>query len=194
MLGSDFAEAARRAGAWLVCRPGCSDCCVGPFPVTRLDVGRLRRGLERLAAEEPARAAAVAARAGRAVAELEAGYPGDAGSGRLAADETVLDRFFERHGGLACPALDPGSGRCDLHAWRPVSCRTYGPPLRFGDEAAPPCDLCFAGAPAETVESCRIEPDRDGLEERILAEMGVRGGEDWETLIAFALAGGRATF
>lgn len=193
-LDADFAEAARRAEAWLVCGPGCSDCCVGPFPITRLDVWRLRQGLARLAADEPGRDAAVVARAHRAVSALEEDYSGDAASGRLVGGEAALDRFFERHAGLACPALDPGTGRCDLHAWRPVSCRTYGPPVRFGDEAAPPCDLCFAGAAAETVEACRIEPDPGGLEESLLAAMGVRGGEHWETLIAFALAGERATF
>ena len=47
-LDRDFAEAARRAGSRLACRPGCSECCIGPFPITRLDVWRLRRGLEEL--------------------------------------------------------------------------------------------------------------------------------------------------
>ena len=99
----------------------------------------------------------------------------------------VGDRFFERHSSLACPALDPESGRCDLYSWRPVSCRTYGPPARFGGEQTPPCRLCFVGVPPEEVEACRMEPDREGLEESILAGMGVSGGDDWETLIAFPL-------
>ena len=55
--------AAQRAGEWLVCRAGCSECCVGPFPITRLDAWRLRTGLSELAAREPARAAAIAERA-----------------------------------------------------------------------------------------------------------------------------------
>jgi Fe-S-cluster containining protein len=194
VLDDDFAEASRLAGERLACAPGCSDCCIGPFPITRLDARRLRAGLERLAAEEPARADAVRGRAERAVALLADDYPGDPASGRLEVAEARLDRFFERHAGLACPALDPASGRCDLYAWRPVSCRTYGPPVRFGDELAPPCDLCFVGADESAVEACRVEPDRDGLEQAILAALGVRGGEDWETLIAYALAGERATF
>src|SRR5690242_261004 len=31
------AEAARRSGPWLACRPGCTQCCIGPFPITQLD-------------------------------------------------------------------------------------------------------------------------------------------------------------
>jgi len=188
-LDREFAESARKAGPLLACGPGCSDCCIGPFPITRLDVWRLQRGMERLGEEAPELAMAVALRARRSAETLANGYPGDPVTGLLNAGEELLDRYFERHGDLACPALDPSSGRCDLHDWRPVSCRTYGPPVRFGpEEVAPPCRLCFQGATAGVVERCRMEPDRQGLEETILAGLGVREGEDWETLIAFALA------
>ena len=188
VLGADFAEARRRAGSWLECRPGCSDCCHGPFPITRLDVRRLRRGLDALSSTEPERAAAIRRRAARCTEVLAEGFPGDSASGSLTQDESRLDPFFERHAALACPALDPESRICDLHRWRPVSCRNYGPPVRFGGKESPPCDLCFRGAPQATVEQCRIEPDRDGAEEAILAHMGVAADETWETLIAFALA------
>jgi len=187
VLERDFAGSARKAGSRLACRPGCSECCIGPFPITRLDGWRLRRGLDELGRGDPARAAGLLARARAAVSLLGDGYPGDPASGRLEAGEAELDRFFERHGSLACPALDSESGRCELYAWRPVSCRTYGPPARFGREEAPPCRLCFDGASREEIEVCRMEPDREGLEEKILAGMGVTGGDDWETLIAFAL-------
>jgi Fe-S-cluster containining protein len=134
-------------------------------------------------------AEAIALRARRATAALSRDYPGNAATGRLNADEQTLDRFFDRHAGLACPALDPSSGHCDLYTWRPVSCRTYGPPIRFGQEDAPPCRLCFHGAAGDVVERCRMVPDREGLEEAILGGLGVRVGEDWETLIAYVLAG-----
>jgi Fe-S-cluster containining protein len=186
-LDGEFAEAARKAGRWLVCRPGCSECCRGPFPITRLDVWRLRRGLEELKRGDPSRATAVISRAAAATTRLAEGYPGDPANGRLEAEEAELDLFFERHGALACPALDPERETCDLYAWRPVSCRTYGPPVRFAGEQAPACRFCFDGASPETVEACRMEPDREGLEEGILAGIGVTGGDDWETVIAFAL-------
>jgi Fe-S-cluster containining protein len=187
VLDRDFRAAAGRAGERLACGPGCSECCIGPFPITRLDAWRLHAGLAGLASADPARAEEVRERARRAVERLAEGYPGDRLTGRLRDGEEALDSFFERHGSLPCPALEPDSGRCELYAGRPVSCRTYGPPAKFGDERVPPCRLCFTGAPAEQVEACRIEPDREGLEERILAGMGVAGGEDWETLVAFAL-------
>jgi Fe-S-cluster containining protein len=136
-LDVDFERARRRAGAWLACRPGCSDCCFGPFPITPLDTWRLRRGLERLRAEDPSRADRVEERARRAALAMTSGYPGDPSTGRLDANEATLDRFFSAHRELACPALDPRTGCCELHAARPVACRTYGPPLLFGDERAP---------------------------------------------------------
>jgi Fe-S-cluster containining protein len=117
-------------------------------------------------------------------------FPGDPDSGRLAESEPDLDRFFSRHAALPCPALDPATGRCDLYGFRPVTCRTFGPPARFGDESAPPCDLCFVEAGPEEVERCRIEPDREGLEDAILARMAREGREEdsgYETIIAFAL-------
>ena len=186
-LQRDFDATAAKAGRWLACCPGCAECCLGPFPITRLDEQRLRVGMARLTEADPPRALAVRKRARQALAVLADGFPGDPLTGRLSEHEGRLDRFLERHGNLACPALDPQSQRCDLYAWRPVSCRTYGPPARFGDERTPPCRLCFVGATAESIEACRMVPDREGLEQRILAGMGVLGGEDWETLIPFAL-------
>ena len=45
IVDTALAEAARKSGAWLVCRPGCTECCMGPFPITQLDARRLREGL-----------------------------------------------------------------------------------------------------------------------------------------------------
>ena len=36
----------------------------------------------------------------------------------------------------------------------------------------------FDGAPAAEIERCRMQPDRDGLEEKILSAIGVRAGEE----------------
>jgi Fe-S-cluster containining protein len=105
----------------------------------------------------------------------------------LADDEEAADPYFTRHGSLPCPALDPATGHCDIYAWRPLTCRTFGPPVRIGESALPPCRLCFQGAPAETVEACRVEPDPHGLEDQLLAPLG-----EEETLIAIVLVGGLA--
>ncbi|HET9209998.1 MAG TPA: YkgJ family cysteine cluster protein [Thermoanaerobaculia bacterium] len=178
-----MAEAARRAGSWLACRPGCAECCHGPFSINRLDARRLREGMVALMQTDPERAWAVVSRAREQLPILREDFPGDPETGVLADGGAAADPYFTRHGSLPCPALDPATGRCDLYAWRPLTCRTFGPPVRIGESALPPCRLCFQGAPAEMVEACRVEPDPHGLEDRLLAPLG-----EEETLIAFALA------
>jgi Fe-S-cluster containining protein len=187
VLDRDFREAAARAGPHLACAAGCHACCIGPFPITRLDLLRLRRGLAEIERRDPARAGRVRRRAAEARARLTESFPGDASTGRLSASESEVEAFLDRHGAMPCPALDPGTGCCDLYEWRPVTCRTYGPPARFGAESVPPCRLCFVGAAPGEVERCRMEPDREGLEQAILAGIGAAAGEDWETLVAHAL-------
>ena len=78
-----LAEAVRRSGPWLACHPGCSECCLGPFPITQLDAHRLRLGLAELEARDPGRAASVRERARQAAGEMGDDDP--------------------------CPALDPAS-------------------------------------------------------------------------------------
>jgi Fe-S-cluster containining protein len=180
--------AARDAGPHLACRLGCTECCFGPFPINRLDARRLRRGLALLEAREPERAAAVRRRAAAAVAASRADFPGDPATGRLSGDETAEDRFFETRAADPCPALDPATGGCDLYEHRPISCRTYGPPVRLGGRDLPPCRLCFTAAPPAAIERCRVDPDPDRIEEVVLDRMRRAGGDDRETTIAFALA------
>jgi Fe-S-cluster containining protein len=176
--------AAREEGSWLACRPGCTECCHGPFPINRLDVLRLRAGLAELAERDPQRAGALAERAHAQLPLLRQSFPGDPRNGVLADDDAdSAETFFSDLAALPCPVLDPETGRCELYAHRPLTCRTYGPPVRIGEAALPPCRLCFQGAAPETIEACRVEPDPNGLEDRILDRLG-----DEETLIAFAVA------
>jgi Fe-S-cluster containining protein len=187
-----LAAGARRAGARLACRVGCSECCIGPFPISWLDARRLAAGLAELEAREPERAAATRARAGAARARMARGFPGDPASGRLNEDERARERFFDRHGSLPCPALDPESGACELYAARPLSCRGYGPPLRIGTEELPPCRLCFVAAKPAELERCRVVIDPERREDRLLQRLQ-REGEPGavETLVAHALSGER---
>lgn len=187
VIGDAMEDAGRRAGDWLVCRPGCTDCCIGPFPITRLDAWRLRQGLARLDESDPERAAAVHERAARAVEALRDDFPGDAESGTLSGDREQEDRFFDRHGSLPCPALDPTAGTCDLYESRPISCRTYGLPVSFGEQSLPPCLLCFDGATPEVVEQCRVAPDDSGIESALVERLEKGEGERGETVIPFAL-------
>lgn len=60
IVDAAMADAVRRSGQWLVCKPGCWDCCRGEFQIHALDADRLRRGLDAIGLE---RAAAIRQRA-----------------------------------------------------------------------------------------------------------------------------------
>ncbi len=42
--------------------------------------------------------------------------------------------FAAQFAQVPCPALDPATGHCDLYVHRPITCRTFGPPVRFADD------------------------------------------------------------
>lgn len=185
------ADAVRLAAGRLACRIGCTECCVGPFPITALDAVRLAAGLEALFAADPGRAAGVVERARRAAAEMAPAFPGDPVSGALDEEEpenaaSRLDAFFATHASLPCPALEPGTGRCELYAHRPLSCRTFGPPMRIEGSDLPPCRLCFAGSPPAEVDAARGRLECHALEEP-LERAAEAAGVPGQTLVAFAL-------
>jgi Fe-S-cluster containining protein len=182
-----MAEAARKSGAWLVCRPGCTDCCRGPFPITQLDAQRLREGLAELERRDRERAARVRERARQAVARMGSDFPGDAASGVLGEDEEAEERFAALADDDPCPALDPSTGMCDLYAARPITCRIFGPPVRCGSEAVGVCELCFQGASDEEIAACGVEIDPQGLESRLSDELEESTGVRGETSVALAL-------
>lgn len=183
-----IAEGARLAARHLVCRPGCTACCIGPFDITALDAARLTAGLSELRNGEPLRAVAVVERADVAWRLLVQGFPGDAEAGTLSEDDAGREQFFARHSQLACPALDPLSGLCDLYSWRPLSCRTFGGPMRAGDTLLPPCELCFREAAPGELAAATVEPDPEDREGWLLARLGRRGVAPYDTVVAAALA------
>ncbi|HET8648239.1 MAG TPA: YkgJ family cysteine cluster protein [Vicinamibacteria bacterium] len=166
---------------------GCPACCNGPFPINRLDTLRLRRGLRALAETDPGRAHAITEAAAREVEVLAPSFPGDAASGRLCEEERGRDQFFATFGGRPCPVLDPLTRRCQLYAHRPITCRTFGPPVNLGSRDLEACELCFQGSP-EDEEACRVTPDAQGREDAILDRLEAVEGDHGETIVAFALA------
>jgi Fe-S-cluster containining protein len=136
---------------------------MGPFPITQLDARRLREGLAELESRDRQRAARVRERARQAVAAT-------------ATDDDP------------CPALDPSTGTCDLYAARPITCRIFGPPVRYGSDAVGICELCFTGASDEEIAACQVEVDA-GLESQLSNEVEESTGVRGETSVAFALAG-----
>ena len=63
IVSAALADAARRSGEWLVCRPGCTQCCVGVFAIHQLDAVRLQDGLAELERKDAQRASRIHARA-----------------------------------------------------------------------------------------------------------------------------------
>lgn len=176
-----------RCGPRLDYRRACPACCLGPFPINRLDALRLQRGLAELASHDSPRAQAIVAAAREAVRALAPHFPGDGASGRLVEDVRGRDDFFARFGRWPCPALDPRSGRCQLYAARPITCRTFGPPVRLGGSDLEACEACFHGGPGEEA-ACRVELDPSGLEDALLDRLEDLEGEQGDTIIAYALA------
>jgi Fe-S-cluster containining protein len=188
IVDSALADSARRSGKWLACRPGCSQCCVGVFAINQLDAIRLRSGLAEVELKDPERAARIRKRALDAVARLSPEFPGDPTTGRLdeSDDQEASQRWDDFANHEPCPVLDPATGTCELYEFRPVLCRTFGPPIMAeGDLGV--CELCFDGATEAEIIACEMKPDPDNLEADLLQELEKAGGPQGETIIAFAL-------
>lgn len=179
IVDAAMAEAARRSGPWLACRPGCYECCIGPFAITQLDAIRLRKGLAALGSREPQRAMRVRQRALAYLERMEREYPDDPVGSVLALEEALADAL--------CPALDPETGTCDLYAARPITCRTFGPAVRLGEESLAICELCYRGASGSEIAACEVAVDSEGVEADLLEELEARG-QAGEATVAFALA------
>ena len=123
IVDAAFASAAQRAGEWLVCRQGCTQCCYGVFAINQLDALRLREGMEQLRQKNPTLAETVERRASQWLADHGADFPGDLKTGLLGESDKERERFEEYANHVPCPALDPGTGRCDVYEWRPMTCR-----------------------------------------------------------------------
>jgi Fe-S-cluster containining protein len=187
LVDAATAEATRRAGEWVVCRPGCTQCCLDPFPITQLDVLRLREGLAVLAVRDKQRAAEVQARARAAWKRLRSSFPGDPVTGVLDEEECVSERFAVFGVGEPCPALDPNTGLCDLYEHRPLTCRLFGLPVRSGDDGVGVCELCFTGATEEQIAACEVQTGTQDLEAELTAEAERAAGVRGETIVTFAL-------
>jgi len=182
IVDAAFADAAQRSGEWLLCRPGCTQCCIGVFEINQLDATRLKQGMAELKKNDPQRAMCVQERARESVKRLRQEFPGDALTGVLAEDEDAKEVFEDFANEEPCPALDPESGTCDLYKHRPMTCRVFGPPIR-SEGGLGVCELCFHGAIADEIAACEMQVDPDGLEEKLLREMK----NQTKTIVAWCL-------
>jgi Fe-S-cluster containining protein len=184
IVDAALSDAARRAGDWLVCRLGCTQCCHGVFAINALDNLRLRAGMDELRIAQPSLAAEIERRARAWIAENHADFPGDPETGLLGESAADEERFEDFANEAPCPALDPETGCCDVYAWRPMTCRVFGPPVRIENDAPAlgHCELCFSGATEEEVEDCEMAVPQ-AFEAALLATLGTNG----ETVVAYPL-------
>lgn len=186
IIDAALADTARRSGEWLVCKLGCTQCCVGVFAINQLDAIRLQVGLAELERNDPQRAAQVRERAVASVARLKPDFPGDRATGILDESDEALERFEDFGNDEPCPALNPVSGGCDVYAWRPMTCRVFGPPVQ-SEGGLGVCELCYHGASEEEIAACEMKVDPDGLETKLVEEIE-QSGRRGQTIVAFVLA------
>lgn len=187
IVDSALADAAQRSGKWLLCRPGCTQCCVGVFAINQLDAARLREGLVHLEATAPERAGQVRERALGAVSRLSKDFPGDPTTGILDERKEAEQQFADFGNDEPCPALNAETGVCELYETRPMTCRVFGPPVRSEDGLGV-CELCFQGATNEEIAACETKVDPEDLESTLVKEIEKETGAGGRTIVAFCLA------
>jgi Fe-S-cluster containining protein len=175
------ADAARRSGPHLACRPGCHQCCIGAFAISALDAERLRHGLAELQQSDPVRAARVLDRAHAYIERTRLGFPGDPATGILDESDEAQEAFEEFANDEPCPALDAATGTCDLYAHRPLTCRAFGFSVHTG-EGYGHCELCFTAATPEEIAAAALDDSYLELESELLSDLS-----DNSTIVAYAL-------
>jgi Fe-S-cluster containining protein len=132
----------KRANAALLsqvpCHAGCSHCCIGPFPITQLDVSLLQEGLQRLT---PDRRVYIEGRAAEQVSALESAQPKLKESPYLDRwPDSDIDRLVTEFHDYPCPALDE-DGLCTLYEHRPLTCRSMGIPIEEKGVVTGACEV-----------------------------------------------------
>ena len=191
IVDAALASAVARSGSHLACRPGCSQCCIGVFPIAHEDAARLRQGLSLLQQSDPQKAARIHARVAASLTRLDPWFPGDRATGILNEDYEAAILFEEFANDEPCPVLDLHRGTCDLYHHRPILCRTFGPPMRApgddGETNLATCELCYIHASTEEIAACELDPTIPAREAASNEAFNAAHHLQGETLIAYAL-------
>lgn len=126
----------------VTCGNGCSFCCYGLFEISAADVATVAEGLDAL---DPKARSRLLRKARKII--LDTDHPS---LSSITPEEK--DEFFERVQAVPCPALND-EGRCEIYDNRPLVCRTFGLPLRDGDQYyGEVCELNFQQAGEEELQ------------------------------------------
>ena len=187
IVDTAVADAYQRGGPHLVCHPGCSQCCIGVFPIDQQDAARLREGLALLEQTDPQKSQRIKQRVKESLTRLDPWFPGDLTTGILAEDYEQNILFEEFANDEPCPVLDLDHGTCDLYESRPILCRTFGPPMRTEEGNLATCELCFIHATTEEIAACELDPTIPAQETASNEAYNAAHNLHGETLIAYAL-------
>jgi Fe-S-cluster containining protein len=187
IVDTAVADAYQRGGHHLVCKPGCSQCCIGVFPIAHEDAARLREGLSLLEQTDPQKAARIHARVADSLTRLDPWFPGDLTTGILNEDHEAAILFEEFANDEPCPVLDPTTGTCDLYESRPILCRCFGPPMRTEENNLATCELCFIHATTEEIAACELDPTIPAQEATSNEAYNAAHHLHGQTLIVYAL-------
>ena len=172
----------RRANAALLsqlpCRAGCAQCCIGVFPITRLDVRLLQEGLAGLPENERTR---IATRAAQQIAAIESVYPALRSSPSLEGwSDADLDRVADAFHDARCPALSDND-QCSLYDYRPLACRSMGIPTREHETVNGACAvqtfLPVVRLPDSFISEEEALARHESAELAMLPEVAVQGEE-----------------
>jgi Fe-S-cluster containining protein len=187
IVDTAVADAYRRGAHHLVCKPGCSQCCIGVFPIAHEDAARLREGLALLEQTDPEKSQRIKKRVADSLTRLDPWFPGDRTTGVLNEDHEAAILFEEFANDEPCPVLDLNHGTCDLYEHRPILCRTFGPPMRTAEDNLATCELCFIHATTEEIIACELDPTIPAQEEASNEAFNAAHNLQGQTLIAYAL-------
>ena len=186
IVDAALSESVSRSGRWLACKPGCAQCCMGVFGISQLDALRLQEGLAELSRNDPARAERVRMRAEEAAARLAPSFPGDPVTGLVDQSREAYERWNDFGNDEPCAALDPETKTCDLYEYRPMTCRTFGPPIMSDGELGV-CELCYDGVSDDDIKKCEMRADSGDLEDELVKAAETATGKRGETIVLFAL-------
>ena len=178
----------KRANAALLsqvpCHASCSHCCIGPFPITQLDVSLLQEGLEHLPSDQRS---CIEKRAVEQVTACEAAFPRLRHARYLDhwSDEDI-DRLVSDFHRLPCPALND-EGLCALYEYRPLACRSMGIPIEEGGMVNGACKVQTFVPIVRLSRSLREEEDALSLQEAqaLDVHISIAGTEGEELLLPY---------
>jgi Fe-S-cluster containining protein len=181
-----FARAQAALLSQVPCRTGCCHCCIGPFPITRLDVDRLQEGLKTL---PPDRREYIERRANEQVSLFETAYPRLRQSPYLDGwSDTDIDRMVSDFHQSPCPSLGE-DGLCLLYEYRPLACRSMGIPTEEEGVVTGACavqtfvPIVRLSAALRAEENALSQQEAQALE----TDNSIRGPEDEELMLAYGL-------